>query len=976
MDIPQRDDETLITLSDCVSCLKRGWWKVFLGAGACAALLATYVLMRPVQYEAEGTFKEKGNVQSPMNAGSLTSLLLTGFNSSGKGEAKSMMLSRKLLERVIRVQDLQGDLVQKTSGLNFLKNILDNAATEYAYLMRRQKPPLPDLQLPLRARDIRFSGEYPIDLQLNFDTESTFKVYDDAKTELGRGAVGTPFAVEQFSFTLVRNGDTPMSTETFKLTLSPIPTVTKKLSKCIEISAEKDDLNLLKLRYCHPDRRVAAAVLNQLMLSYQDYLRSDQKRIAEEQITYLNKREGEMMDYLMERIDDFAGKVAAEVKIQGFPDSMKAMEFFTGQMQRYQQKLFEIDLELRRFERLKEEDAPFDSRYLADGNPASVNEAILQILTLKQNSDSIELALRTSPLQTAEDWKEALQKQVVELEEMRRCTGDAKTLLSKLLEADDQPIPAVALLDNPRFMVRAWYDRLQECRDTLLRADAAGRLERQSEWISLKEQFAAYLETLLHFLEVSQRTIQERLAHQQAPQHAFQGINLETAKDLYIAYSRELSDIEAKILQLRFLVEQLKDPDFEISSMSYVVDDPVTRGMIEKSSGLVLALQDEANRSIKEKDRLKKELQTQKRFMDLHLNQTVQLLVLRENLLKDKIESLQNATLELIRQKISILNKQVADTVDTHMANMRQARDLLELHSLDLRHEMSALPKKWASEKIIEQQVRMNAVMVEELTKLVESKNIASNLEMVQSAPVDLAVLPTHPVRPRVVYFAFLGALLGTLMTSAALLGRMAVRGVPAAQENLELAGAAAAGRVSRDDLRTQATLRRVFALFDAAEVPQSAAGRTLLVVNGKGYDCSETMAKQLAYKGMKTLLLDLSLVQNGREGLLQYLRGESPSLKVSQEEFFDRAASGGRDPYAVDLLGSKRFRHLLKELSGKYDWIVAVVPCEPVGSEAELLSALFDFTLFNVTDETLKDLRRLIDKARIHKNICFVLSD
>ncbi|NGX42995.1 MAG: hypothetical protein K940chlam7_01285 [Chlamydiae bacterium] len=968
MSKPKReDDDFLITFTDCLNILKKGKRKIVAGALALSVILSCYTLTRPIQYKSEATFKEKSNSQGEVNTSSLASVFLSGISTANKSEAKTMMKSRKLQEQVIKSLWLQATLTNTKTKTSILRNVRENVVTEYYYLRKKASHPLPDPQTVISAEDIDFSGEVALNLKLVFDSENTYQVFGPQGEEIGGGRLGTPFSTHEYRFTIFRVQDLPLTSETHMLTLSPLANAAKALLEKIEIEFDKDDTSLLKLTYRHRDRHKAYKILNQLMASYRDYLQEEHERIAAEQIAYLHNRENEMGQNLREMIEEYANKLSSEVTNVGYADSAKAMEFLSSQMQGNSGKLFAIELELKRQEKLKEEGAPYDSRYTSNSTPKVVEVLISELRTLKQESDSIELALRNSSLKNIEEWQTTFSQQVVELEEIRQCSGDAKKLLASL-ENDRYPLPAVQILDHPKYMVRAWYDKLSECDRNWKTALRSEKEDRKAEWKNFKTQFISYVTNLLHLLDVSEKTMQERLAHQQAPQFEFQGVNLQTASELYLNYSKLLSEVEAQVLQYQFIIDQLQDPEFEISSLSSLIDDSVTRGMVDRASELTLALQDEVNRSSKEKERIKRELETEKRFLGIHLNQTVQLMHLREGLLKDKIQSLQNATLELCHQRISILENQLSECIASHINTLKQERQLLEQFQLELRHEMAQLPQKWASEKLIEHQVQMNTIMVEEITKLVETKNITNNLEIVQSAPVDLAIPSTHPVRPKLVLFAVLGGILGAFLTLGGLLSQLILKGVPASEENLKLAGVHVSGVVKPGGKEQNLkTLRRLLAYLSShsSVSTQEEKGQSLSFIQGNGMDLSEEFATLMSKRGHKVLLLDMTFSQRSQPqqeaGLLQFLEGEASAPTILSSDLFDRIHFGGTCSHSNELVGSKRFLVLLDQLKTQYDWVVGVTNAKPASAEAENILHLFDNAAITISSETLQDLSQLI---------------
>jgi hypothetical protein len=373
-------------------------------------------------------------------------------------------------------------------------------------------------------------------------------------------------------------------------------------------------------------------------------------------------------------------------------------------------------------------------------------------------------------------------------------------------------------------------------------------------------------------------------------------------------------------------------------------------------------MQDDLNRSVKEKERMKKELEIKRRFLGIHLNQTIDLLKLRTGLLKDKIQQLQTATLELIQQKISILEKQLSDSIKTHISNLQEERRLIVENQFELRKEMAVLPQKWASEMIIEHQLKMNAAMVEEVTKLVESKNIATNLEMIQSAPVDLAVPPARPVRPKLILFSLLGAVLGALLISFYIGIKDLIRGLPASREGLELAGLHVSGEISKSPVKNIAALKRLAGFLSRSK--DSAEGSSFLLCKGNGCCLGEEVKNILEKSGSKVLIIDCTEKADAGKG-----KGQIP-LALCLEDWDilndDRLEKlSVSENGAFELLISKKFRMLLEELKKRYEWVIAVVNATPISGEAESLISIFDWAAFYISGETQHELYHLIQTLK-----------
>ena len=978
MDKPANKEEHdfLISLTDCLMILKKGKFKVFGIALVLAIVTASYPLTKPIKFEADATFKEKTNSQTGLNSSTLASFFFSGLSASGKSEAITMMKSRKLLTRIIIFLGLQATLTKQNNESLTLENIKKNLSLEFFNLFRNSsKLPLKDESPVIRVSHVEFSKEIPETLTLIFDSENSFEIFGPNKTSLGIAKIGEVFSTHDYSFTIIRLTEDPLTETSYFLSLSPFVTAYKQLSKNIMISNDKDDPSLLILKYANKDRHLASQTLNVLMEAYQAYLKEEQHRIAREQIAYLQSRQQEMGQNLRNAVTVYADQLSSDVANTGYAHSDKMFEFLTDQLHGYWQKMLTIELEMKRQNTPQSENIMLSQLYLPESSTVMA-EVLNQVRILKQEGDSLELSLRNSSMKDIEEWQNTFLQQIASLEEIRQSANDTKTLLENL-ENNQLPLSSVKLLDNPKYKIRTWIDQLMEIESTV-----ASKVDAE-EWKTFKAHFTAYLTNLLHFLEVSEKTIQERLAHQQAPQFEFQGIDLTSANELYIDYTKNLSNLESQILQLQFIINQLQEPGFEVTSLSTVVEDRITLEMVSAASKLILSLRDDVNHSTKEKERLKKEIQTQKQFLDLHLNQTVQLLKLQEGLYKEKVRSLQKASLELIQQQISIREKEISDHIEMYLEHLKLDHDLLKQKEQDIRREMITLPQKWASEKLIEQELKINAAMVEEIAKIVESKNITSNLEMVQSASLDIAIPPTHPIPPRIFLYTILGGILGLCLGIGAQLALTLYRGIPASKENLSLAGVHVSGTLTKNEEENRETFRRLFAnlLGNALHPTTNTLGSTIVLLNSSCADPKE-IATLMSKKGWKVLLLNLTFDQptdsQHPPALLQYLEGYAASPKIHNRGTYDEIDSGGASSYANELLSSKAFLLLIEKLKDHYDWIIGISKAQSNSPEAEMMVKLFDHSVIAIHGETLDDLSRIIHLAKstpAHRKISFVFA-
>lgn len=941
----EQPDANLIAFSDIINIFKKGKVKIIIGSLALASFAAYYTLTKPIKFQAEATFKERTSSNQGIGQSSIALSLFSGSNSGDKNGAITIMKSRKLLEPMIGNLGLQATLSKKSSGSSTFQTIRENLTVEYSYFKKSPIPPLPDLKPTLKAKNIVYNGEIPLSATLTFESEDAYRVTGPKNEDLGLGKIDHPFVTEEFQFMITRQNSEPVTSDVYFISLKPLSATATGISKQIDLKYDKEDPNLLILRYSNRDRHFSSQLINKLMGVYQDFLKGEQNRASDSQIDYLNRRETEMGNNLRTMLNSHADNISSEVTSAGYTDSQKAMAFYAGQLQRYQERLLRIDLELNRRERFKEAEVTFDS--IPDNSPEApniINRLVSQLQQLKVESDALDLVLRNPPSTTKKHTEEALSAQINTLKTIKQNMTDAKAILASLERGNVDFPMNVDLVDDPKFMIHAWRDQL---------TDQKANTEESNQ---VRSEFKSYLSNLIHYFEVSEKATKERLKHQQSPQTEFQGINIQMANSIYLTYCNELNEVESKIVQYNHIGEQLKDPDFEISSLNSFLNEPVINAMVNKASVMLMALQDESNRSVKEKERIKKELDLQKRFLGLHIKQSVQLLNLKQMLVQDKIFSLQNAKMELIQKKISILEKQFSDSIESHISNLKQEKQLIEHQQKGVRKEMATLPQKWVSEKLINQQLSLNSLMVEELTHLVESKNIASNLAIIQSAPIDPAVPPTHPVRPKLFLFTILGAIFGAILTMGLLITEVMLKGIVASRENLELRG-----------LHISDSLRRLTTYLHHP-TSTSEDGKTLIMIN-----CSKEAAEETAVlfsrKREKSVILDLTFMQGAGDGLLKYLEGEAPVPTILKSDRYDTIPSGGECSYKHELISSKAFDALLLKLKKEYQWVIAITDVEPSSPDAEYLLNTFDHALINAQGETLQELKLPIRAAQDSDN-------
>lgn len=458
----------------------------------------------------------------------------------------------------------------------------------------------------------------------------------------------------------------------------------------------------------------------------------------------------------------------------------------------------------------------------------------------------------------------------------------------------------------------------------------------------------------------------------------FQGIDLETANTLYISYCRELQEAEANAIQNQYVIDKVRQPTFELTSLASVLTDPVSSEIVKKASSLALAMKDQGNRTQRELERLNQDLDLQRSFLTQHLQQIVELLKLRAALLYAKIQAVQEASLELLQQKISLHEQQLLDYASSRLNSLQQERELIQHQKQALQQEFEKLPAQWASEKLVDLYLTADGALMEHLGSLIESKNIADHLEISLSAPFDYGISPLHPKSPHLILFGLLGALIGAFGVTCFALMQSAMRGIDVTVENLRLAGGYVAGSLSgkvqsKDNLETLRHLTAHLCPADESKHDGRGGGRSLLILESKGPRYASELAALLGKRQLKVLIVEISFDQQEKmDGLLGYLEGTSKNLNLQRKENYDLLPAGGISDYGAELIESVAYRQLLQELLSKYDWILAVSRASPCSAEAEGALALFDRAAITVTDEKLHELEGYL---ALSKPCAFVVS-
>lgn len=970
-----KDERFLVSFSDVLSILRRYKIKILCFALAFGLFGALWSLTKPIRYQAEATFREKGIKQSSFSqSSSIIQFLSSGGGvGSSESEAASLMMSRIILKDVIEKLHLQAHLQADEDAEILVTLAKRNLNLAWAALRSSPQPVLKDLCCPLKISFLKYTGEIPLSLMIELEEDDHYQVFNDSGSSqefIGRGKLSEPFHFTELAFALAPTESKEVTARSFSLRVDSLANTAKYLGQILTVEPTKLDKSLLKVKFEHRNRYLASEIVNAIMESYQNYSKKYHAEIAIRQLDYLSQRRDQLTDNLTDLMQKHANFLSNDLYGSGFIESNKEMDFLAKSQHEYKRKLLDNELEIKRLTNIKLDNFAHYDRYSAnDGDPTIINNIFSEMRSLKQQRDALEIETQKKAITQGTNFQQFFEQQLNELKDVQQYLAELREI-NYQFQHGNPPDSDAKILNDPRFLLKEWFERLQNA-----------QFENPKSGKETQENLQFYLNNLERLFGVHERILQERLTHQQNPSGEYQGISLEVATDLYRDYSKQLIQMENTIRQNVFFIHQIEDSHFEITSLSAGLNDTISHEIIHKASQLVFRLRDQNNQSVREQERIQEELNLERTFLALHLQQMVQLMELNKQLIDEKIFALQNASLELIHQRISLLEKNLQDYLQARLHNLQQERTLIKRHLENIHIEMAQLPQKWVSEQLLTQEVTTNHLIVEEIAKLVETKNISHNLEVIQSAPVDLALPPVHPLTPKIVLMGLLGSLIGGCLGSCFALTKSLGQGLRVSvhyleQMNCHISGWLTSPLSSNGDLKESnlETLRRLQLYFDSMRTENLHSGfsdnKVLLLIEGKGPHYAPFLADLFVRKELRVITLDLNFNKEqvpASPGLLQYLQGNLKTLPIQKGEHGDWIAAGGKSSFANEMIGSLAFQDLIERLKSDYDWILAVSRASPSSVEAEGLVPLFPFVALTLSQERVEELNFYMQFIKNH---------
>lgn len=924
-------DTVLITFSDLKGLFLRHRSTIKLSAIVSSLIALVLLLLSEPLYRAEATFKQAGK-QSDIST-NMREIFLQMLPVSSDSGILTIMQSNELLKDVVETMGLQVKCNPDFFLLRVFSRIWENISHELAWSLSD-----PD---PFRFSNVSYLEEKPLKLFIKLQENNLFQLFNHEKKLIAESKLDQPVRSENFAFTLKHIPKNAKKDRFYKIAIEPWINTVVRLRKKFDVRPLKLDKTILQLSFVSRDRFFAADFVNQVMSSYQEYLMRENEELCHSQLSYLKKRQEELISEQDLALGQHVAYLMEDLGKNGYIGFAQELETLAEPKNLYTSKLFNIDVEL---DRLLVEKQPLmlsgEEKYKGQRFASPFTEIKKQQVNRLESYDLEQKRLSTF----------APEPLLSEIKDVSMQIDEIKLLLQSVEKEEDQ-IDVKAL--SSKWISQCIASQPKEIVDA-------------SPSPLSKTQLVSYLRSAMLQFERKFEVLNEDLRLHSQEFNDFTGLSLDTAQKLMADYTQRRDNLQAEMKELIYLRDRLAKPDFELSSLGAVINDPVTNELIHKASAIAIQLKDNNNRTIREQERLLESLKTQKSFLSQYIFQTVDLKRLRTELLESKIGSLQERTIDLLQSEKQLLGQKLKD----------------------INNKMSDLPEKWRRESLLKLKKEMGALMLQAVAQLAETKSLAQSTFQVTSKPLDPAIPPVNPKSAKILFLSILAAILGGALCYFLLLCKALLKGLPATQDNLKLSGFPVAGSLSRycntnlsqmkeADLET---LRHTAELLCSHLRKQEAL--TAVCIGGKYPDYSKGLAELLAMRGLKVLVVQYVFNQvvhpDQMPGLWQYLQGQTEALPVRHHSNYDFLPSGGTTRHSAELMCSPRFLSMLSQVKQKYDVILLFNSADAAKAEGLACLKIADIAIVTAGQEKKEELSAYCDWASKKATPCttFVCSE
>lgn len=457
------------------------------------------------------------------------------------------------------------------------------------------------------------------------------------------------------------------------------------------------------------------------------------------------------------------------------------------------------------------------------------------------------------------------------------------------------------------------------------------------------------LENVSQITSVNLSTIINKAREFKAQRLATPGLDLESAYELQNRLNCDISKTDLFVSQCEDILTQLDDGDFQLSSLTTVLDDSVCEQVFKDCRNISLHLLDEKNRTPKEQERLKEDMLAKRRFLKTHVSKLKQVSIARKNMLQLQLEQIVTTLCMLLADEYELIQKELED----------------------IHRRILLLPEKWISEKKLEFNTQVYTRIIESISKLIESKNIAVNLDFLESHPIDLAIPSINPNKPNILKKSILASCLAATVYLFAVFLITLFKGLRCSQPNLVAMGHQVFGTVSHTISKELLQLADddLNAIRTAAHCLVENRYKKTLIQSKIIHPCAHLMAQALKIYGIeKILILRIAPMNYMHPQLSEY-----PPLKhiIITQMHYDELTI---EPFLFrqEHLCSAPFEQLLETFTQKYDYIFIETTSKNMDLGMQSLIKQSDALIYLATDERYQNLKPYVHNA---KPLAFILT-
>ncbi|MCB1107247.1 MAG: hypothetical protein KDK76_04040 [Chlamydiia bacterium] len=910
-------DDNFIIFSDIKRLFFKTKWIILTVALVCGGFGLYKRSQLPVCYKARALFKEAGGEQAQFGGGKLDFFLRSiGAEKSKQGHV--LLLSSVILEPVIEKLGLQVTISNESCGER-RKRLFREA------LLAEKGKPLQEGE-QFEFGDVHYHGTYPKCVQIVFETRGSFEVRDEKGSVLAAGTVGEKVFFDDVWFTLVHVPKGALLGKHYPVSFAPLVEKVMSLRKELGVSPIDGGHSLLEIEFHHPNRPFAIRLLNEMMETYKTHLETENARINEGQVVYLEKKRNEFAEKMNEHLKSHVAYLKENLQEKGVLNLGQQISLFQERRGEFLSNLEEIELKLGEITHV--------DPLLVVEMGKEVESLQEEIHALAKERDILSVALVEEP-----DYEKNISCHLhrldqIDLEELRIKTGI------------DLVVPSLGenRLEKDRYLLEVgnFIKVLSPDASQLKRV-----LQEKNQLLKLSGSKLSneYIKNQLRLLSLQEGVLKKRLFYGTKRGEEYRGIDLETARKLLLQYVQGRDGAQSKIDEMAFARTQIEKENAEWLSLSSLFPDDFSQEMVREMGGLKKELRKERVHMDKEGERLERRCEQIKKELHRHIEQVVSLAELEKERNVDRIRSIRFAILDLLGQEVALVEKQIEDRIEEKVSHLGKEKKLIEKRLGDIKEEIRGVPEGWMREYQLKFAADMTKGMLVALVNLVESKSIEQNLSLLESKPIDFAQASIIPKKPLLKVFGGVGTLLGALMTFAALFILYLYRGFPLTLRNMAVRGKRVVGPLSHSvtlkEKKSDLEALRRFSLLLKEE------GRFPLVVAlvlGKRECFASPFAELLSKEGKKVLILDLNFSMKVEDknlpGLIHYLEGESKLLNICETRYGGYICLGGCTSFGDEMVKTPKFDQFLEKMKKEYDVILLSLP---VPVDSSLPKAFFD---------------------------------